>query len=96
MVIDKILDRKDNEELMAQGYTHIQNGITGEVEPLAYEPANFYREIYPYGDVAVNITLAMDYGEESDVKWALCDYVIKNGYNPEICNYINSRNWLTV
>lgn len=40
------------------------------------------------------ISRAMDGGTEQDVKKALCSYVRAAGYNPEICDYINSVNWL--
>lgn len=40
------------------------------------------------------ITRAMDEQPEQVVKFELCRYVIENGYNPEICDYINSVNWL--
>ena len=59
-----------------------------------YDPAKFYRECMAYGDVAENITMAMDYGTEKQVKRALCDYIVENQYNPAICDYINSVSWL--
>ena len=62
--------------------------------PEDYDPAQFYRECMAYGDVAENITMAMDYGTEKQVKRALCDYIVENQYNPAICDYINSVSWL--
>lgn len=59
-----------------------------------YDPAQFYRECMAYDDVAENITMAMDYGTEKQVKQALCDYIVENQYNPAICDYINSVAWL--
>ncbi len=40
-----------------------------------------------------DVVYAMDYGTEKDVKKALCDYIMGE-YNPEICDYVNSVNWL--
>ena len=78
MIIDRILDRRDDE----------RDGI------FAYNPKEFYLDILGYGRVGDGITRAMDFGEESDVKKALCRYIIDNEYNPEICVYIHSVNWL--
>lgn len=71
----------------------------GMIVPEPYSPGKFYREIFQYiggcGDYwAENITRAMDYGEEEDVKAALCRYIDEADYNPEIKNYINSVMWL--
>jgi hypothetical protein len=79
MIIDRILDRKDNEK---------DYGFDG------YVPHDFYFDVLAYGRIGDHITRAMDCGTEEDVKKALCDYVINNEYNPDICNYINSVNWL--
>lgn len=78
MIIDAILDRKDG---------------------IAYNPADFYRYIFGFvghsaDEAAREITHAMDCGDESDVKKALCNYVIDYEYNPTICAYINSVDWL--
>ena len=78
MIIDLILDRKD-------GFTE-------------YKPKEFYNECMEYNGIfkgiAEGITKAMDYGTEEEVKAELCEYIIKNGYNTEICNYVNSVDWL--
>lgn len=63
--------------------------------PAHYTPEQFYREIYRYGEIGWGITKAMDYGTETDVKTALCEYIIRNEYNPDICGYVWSKNWLT-
>ena len=94
MIIDYILDRKDEEEDMRQGYTH-KKMPNGDLIPLAYDPMRFYRNIIGYGEIAWPILSAMDYGTEQDVKNELCSYVMTQNYNPAICDYINSRNWLT-
>ena len=82
MIIDIILDRRDEEK----------SGIP-------YNPGKFYREIFDYiggcgSEYAKSITEAMDYGAEEEVKMALIQYVEENGYNPQIEDYIISRNWL--
>ena len=41
-----------------------------------------------------SISSALDYGDEKAVRKALCDYVINQGYNKNICNYINDVRWL--
>lgn len=80
MIIDCILDRKDNESYV--GFD-------------IYCAKDFYVSVLAYGRIGDEITRAMDYGQEIDVKTALCRYIIRNEYNPEICAYICSRNWLT-
>jgi hypothetical protein len=59
-----------------------------------YTPEDFYRDAMMYGDVAHEITRAMDEGTEEDIKKALCKYVKDNKYNSKICAFINSVNWL--
>lgn len=82
MIIDLILDRKDNEEAFGEDL---------------YNSRDFYYEILDYEAIfGLNgdISKAMDYGTENDVKKALCDYIDKNEYNPEIKKYIRSKEWL--
>lgn len=79
MIIDRILDRKDNEQY--DGYD-------------SYNAKQFYLDVLEYGRIGDQITEAMDYGDEKDVKSALCRYIIDNDYNPEICTFICSKNWL--
>ena len=59
-----------------------------------YEPARFYYGVMDYGEVGFGITAAMDGGTEEDVKRELCKYIKDNEYNMELCEYINSVNWL--
>lgn len=63
-----------------------------------YDAHDFYYNIMGYGEIWPNladpITGAMDEGEEQDVKNALCAYIRNNDYNPAICDYINSVEWL--
>ena len=93
MIIDLILDRAANDADIANGYTHARLP-DGNLIPLAYNPRKFYYDVLRYGEVGEDITAAMDYGEEPEVVASLCRYVIKNGYNPEICVYIRSVKWL--
>ena len=78
MIIDLILDRKDDEK---EGF-------------FFYNAHDFYYDVMGYGEIGDDITRAMDCGTEEDVKKALCEYVIHNEYNPAICDYINSVNWI--
>lgn len=78
MIIDLILDRKDNDKA----------GIHN------YDAYNFYREMLAYGGHGVAISKAMDYGTEEDVKKALKDYIDAEDYNPTIKDYIDSKTWL--
>ena len=63
-----------------------------------YDSRRFYVEVSEYGeiwpDLAYPIIRAMYGGEERDVKAALCDYVVGNGYPDDIAEYVNSVNWL--
>ena len=63
-----------------------------------YNAKEFYNEIMEYSTIfdgiGDKITFAMDYGTEKDVQKALCNYIIDNEYNPNICDFINSKNWL--
>ena len=55
--------------------------------PFAYNAKDFYNELQYYGeifgDLAWNITRAMDEGNEEDVKRELCNYVITQGYSED-------------
>lgn len=84
-----------NDELIKQGYTYLKN-FNGELVNLEYNARTFYYNVLAYEETLENhsISLAMDYGNEEDVKKALCDYIIKHQYNLDICNYINSVNWI--
>lgn len=97
MIIDLILDRKDDEVCIEAGFTHYKMP-NGELIPLAYDAHKFYREVMEYSSIfhgiGDGITAAMDYGEEEDVRREICKYIIDNDYNPEICAWVNARNWL--
>lgn len=59
-----------------------------------YSPDDFYRNVFAYGEVGEDITKAMDFGTEQDVKSAICEYIIRNEYDPDICGYVWSNRWL--
>ena len=83
MIIDLILDRRDD----------IENGYID-----TYNAHDFYMECMGYNSIfygiADEITKAMDGGTEEDIKRELCMYILKGGYNTEICEFINGVNWL--
>lgn len=79
MIIDLILDRKDEEKINKQD---------------TYNAHNFYFYVLQYGEIGNDITRSMDYGTNKDVQQALCTYINTNGYNPGICDYINSKQWI--
>lgn len=78
MIIDLILDRKDNDK----AGTH------------NYDAYNFYREMLAYGSHGDAIAKAMNYGTEKDVKKALKNCVDEEDYNQTIKDYIDSKTWL--
>lgn len=59
-----------------------------------YCAREFYFDCLQAGEVADEITRAMDYGTESDVKKALCNYIDEQEYNEKIKDYIKSKQWL--
>ena len=63
-----------------------------------FDPVEFAAEVYDYSEVfpelAAPILAAFESKTEQRVKHALCAYVLDAGYNPEICDYVNSVEWL--
>jgi hypothetical protein len=59
-----------------------------------YDPDTFHFSVTQYGNVGHDITYAFTHGTSDTVAKRLCEYVIDNGYNPDICDYINSVSWL--
>ena len=63
-----------------------------------YVPRDFYNAVCEYEDIfeslGFNISRAMDSGNESEVRIALCQYVLNHGHNSDITKYIHSVNWL--
>ena len=79
MIIDLILDRRDNEKYYNNDF---------------YKADDFYREVMCYGEIGYKITESMDYGTNEDVQNALCYYINNNEYNPNICDYIKTKQWI--
>ena len=78
MIIDRILDRHDDEK-------------RGNFN---YNAHDFYFSVFSYdGKHADDITRAMDAGTEEETRKALFNYIDDNGYNSSIKDYINSRIW---
>lgn len=63
-----------------------------------YDPHDFYMEVASYGEItpvhSERITRAMDCGEEEDVRRELMNYILQNGYNENLKDYIESVKWL--
>ena len=71
--------------------------ILDRKEGSKYSPFDFYRYALAECDIFDmfdGLTKAMVSGTEDDVKRELKKYIIEQGYNPEICNYIDSVPWL--
>ena len=79
MIIDLILDRRDNEKYYGNDF---------------YKADDFYREVMCYGEIGYDITESMDYGNNKDVQNSLCEYINNNEYNPDICDYIKAKQWI--
>ena len=62
-----------------------------------FDPVDFALQVYDYKEIfpeqARPILEAISSKCEQRVKHALCGYVLGNGYNPEICDFINSVSW---
>jgi hypothetical protein len=87
MIIDTILNRKDGRNIYING-----NGNARATS--LYNAKNFYTDVMQYGEIGHKIAEALDNGQECDVKQALCNYINYNEYNPAICEYINSVQWI--
>lgn len=84
MIIDLILDRRDN---IIDGYED------------TYEVREFYNDCREYAqcfdnDIQWKIVQALDLGTNKNVQDALCTYVDEENYNPQIKEFIRSMNWL--
>ena len=60
----------------------------------AYNPKKFYNDVLNYGEQGQEIAKALDSGEAEDIKRELNAYIMKNDYNPAICEWVNLVNWL--
>lgn len=61
-----------------------------------YNPREFYFDMLEYGSSGIDISRAMDFGNEEDVREQLCRYVDCNKYNGKIKDFINKAKWLVV
>ena len=71
--------------------------ILDRKDGLAYNPISFYNSCKNYEssfNFSFSISKAMEQGVEQKVKHILCEYIFSQDYNPAICDYINSVNWL--
>ena len=63
-----------------------------------YDPAEFAAYVHETLDIFPGVAEPIEKALASDceqaVKHALCGYVLTQGYNPEICDFINSCAWL--
>lgn len=78
MIIDLILDRRDGMKC-------------GKDE---YSPHDFYMRCMAYGEIAEDITHALDGGSEHDAKRELIKYVTENNYSLDIIDFILSVWWI--
>lgn len=98
MIIDLILDRYEAERYQDEHGQpqRFYSLYTGETREDVYSPDAFAEAVkrYEQHDDEQPITAAINAKSESLVKAALCDYIIGE-YNPAICGFIYSMNWLT-
>lgn len=69
----------------------IKDGKKYNAKEFYYEVMQHY-QVFP--EIAEPIADALDGGENKDVRQALNNYIINNGYNTDICAFINSYEWL--
>ena len=55
---------------------------------------SFVMEEESIWDLPRDISRALDSGENEDVQKALCNYIIEQGYNPAICDFVKSQVWI--
>ncbi len=69
--------------------------ILDRQEGFSYDAKEMYDYLIGYDyPTYQRVSRAMDEGTELDVKKALCYYIVKDGYNWDICHYIHSVEWL--
>lgn len=78
MIVDRILDRKDGEPYDAKDF---------------YNYCMEEQRIFGYY-IGGEITRAMNARNNAQVQAALCKYILEYDYNPDICDYIRSVDWL--
>lgn len=78
MIVDMILDRKEGTPYNAKVF---------------YNYCMEEWSIFKYF-IGEEIAKAMDAGDNKRTQAALCKYINEQGYNPEICDYINGKDWI--
>lgn len=71
--------------------------ILDRKDGFGYNARQFYNDCMDYCNIFgfdYGIPRALDCGENEDVQRELCKYIIENDYNPAICEYVNSVDWL--
>lgn len=71
--------------------------ILDRKDGVEFDPVEFGFQVMDYASIfecAVPIVRALESKCEQSVKHALCGYILGGGYNPEICDYVNSVSWL--
>ena len=68
--------------------------LTIQSDPDSYVARNFYAEMNCWRGYGWMIARAMDSGTNEDVQNELCRYVMECGYNPQVCRFILSFNWI--
>lgn len=79
MIIDLILDRKDGKKYNQKKFTF---------------DCQYYDKIFGMDNELHSVGNAMTTENEAFVKKCLCNYIVEKGYNPELCNYVNSVRWI--
>ena len=82
MIVDLILDRKDNESAFGKDL---------------YSTSEFAKDVAEYEsefNIGNSISRAIRKGDEIETKQALCRYIDDMDYNPQIKDYINSKRWI--
>ncbi len=72
--------------------------ILNRKDGIKYSPKAFYNYLMGYykafPGLVEPIADALDSGTNKDVQNALCDYINKEDYNADLCNYIKSVQWV--
>lgn len=71
--------------------------ILDRKDGFGYNARQFYNDCMDYCEIFnfdYGIPRALDGWENEDVQRELCKYIIENDYNPAICEYVNSVDWL--
>lgn len=71
--------------------------ILNRYDGAAYNAEDFYRDIIDYENIfelSHDISIALDFGTNTDVQQALCSYIDDHNYNPDLKQYICSVNWI--